>query len=260
MESRPECRGFRTDVGPRIATSLHYWGTGKCGRGSLYNKCCLAKSVAGKSTPNLDPQSRNLPETLPACEVAGDDIGSLEIDEASGLTSLQMNGSNCAPVTITHQQSDPASMDAGGHNSLGGASFCTPMSLADDGMTFGSLAGHAEPADLHKAWFPGYFEPQGADARCGMHAINNAIGYQFANAALISEELHAYLDHTHFEHSPEIAEDHESPSGDYSVALLAFVLQWHHNIYSLDLDNPISRNRIFRMCVGNLPIRTSTIG
>ena len=87
-----------------------------------------------------------------------------------------------------------------------------------------------------------------------MHAINNAVGFQFADAPLMSQALRAYLDHAHFEHLPETAEDHESPSGDYSVELLAFLFQWHHNIYSLDLDNPIlpgteSLNRIFEQDV-----------
>ena len=207
------------------------------------------EALLGNPTPNLNSPSWNPPAALPACKAPGDAIGSLEIDEGSGLTSLQMKGSTCAPATIVQQESDTANMDAGEHNSLDGTFFFTPVSFADDGVTLDFPAGHAEPADLHRAWFPGYFEPQ-QQARCGMHAINNAIGYQFADAPLMSKALRAYLPHARFEGLPETAADHESPSGDYSIELLAFLFQWRHNIYFLDVNRPIlpgteSLNRIY---------------
>ena len=46
-------------------------------------------------------------------------------------------------------------------------------------------------------FFNGYFEVQ-VDARCGLHALNNCIGFCFATAAELSRACDAFLREIHF--------------------------------------------------------------
>ena len=59
--------------------------------------------------------------------------------------------------------------------------------------------------------FNGYFERQIA-ARCGVHALNNAIGFCFATAAELSRACDAFLR----EHPYDSRAMHEAPTGWYS--------------------------------------------
>ena len=51
-----------------------------------------------------------------------------------------------------------------------------------------------------------------------------------------------FLSEMRLEGCPEQRSTHETLSGDYSEAALAFALRYHHNIFSLDLDNPVLGN------------------
>ena len=85
--------------------------------------------------------------------------------------------------------------------------------------------------------YTGYFERQRA-AHCGLHAMNNALGFQFLNEDLLKQSCTEYIAHSAREGLPEISEDHMSAGGDYSEALLAFALRYHGNVYSLDVNKP----------------------
>ena len=85
--------------------------------------------------------------------------------------------------------------------------------------------------------YTGYFERHRA-AHCGLHAVNNALGFQFINEELLKVSCTEYIAHSSREGLPEVSEDHMSADGDYSEALLAFALQFHGNVYSLDVNRP----------------------
>ena len=89
--------------------------------------------------------------------------------------------------------------------------------------------------------FTGYFERQ-VLARCGLHALNNAIGYEFLSAPLLHLACQEYIEEMHREGVAEDRAVHERATGWYSEVVLAFGLRMHQNIYRLDLDNPIRCN------------------
>ena len=68
--------------------------------------------------------------------------------------------------------------------------------------------------------FDGYFERQVA-ARCGVHALNNAIGFCFVTARELSRACDAFLR----EHSYDARAMHEAPTGWYSSEIMALSLQ-----------------------------------
>ena len=68
--------------------------------------------------------------------------------------------------------------------------------------------------------------------------MNNALGFQFLNEELLKVSCTEYIAHSSREGLPEVSEDHMSADGDYSEALLAFALQFHGNVYSLDVNRP----------------------
>ena len=53
------------------------------------------------------------------------------------------------------------------------------------------------------------------------------------------EAAHAYIEQAAHEHLQEVATEHLTVSGDYSEAVLTFVLQYHHNMYSLGVNSPV---------------------
>ena len=69
-------------------------------------------------------------------------------------------------------------------------------------------------------FFNGYFEVQ-VDARCGLHALNNCIGFCFATAAELSRACDAFLR----EHPYDRRDMHEAPTGWYSSEAMALALQ-----------------------------------
>ncbi|CAK0799480.1 unnamed protein product [Prorocentrum cordatum] len=85
--------------------------------------------------------------------------------------------------------------------------------------------------------FQGHFERQ-RGARCGLHAINNAVGYQLLNEGLLRQACALYLEQSAREGNIEHSDAHIDGDGNYSEALLSFALQWHHNLYELNLNNP----------------------
>jgi hypothetical protein len=105
--------------------------------------------------------------------------------------------------------------------------------------------------------YAGYFERQ-VLARCGLHALNNAIGAEFFTAEDMTFACTAYIAEARFEGNPERRADHEAPSGWYSEAVLAHVIRWkiaqfalgRHAAMRLDVNNPLrttlpSARRIF---------------
>ena len=89
--------------------------------------------------------------------------------------------------------------------------------------------------------FSGFFESQ-KDAQCGLHALNNAIGFKFLSVHLMQSAAVEYVAHAAREGLFENLEDHVTESGEYSEAVMAFALQWHQNIYCFDLNAPILPN------------------
>ena len=104
---------------------------------------------------------------------------------------------------------------------------------------------------------PIFFEAHAA-ARCGLHALNNAIGGSFFNAEEMSLACTAYIEEARREGLWESRDDHERAGGWYSEAVLAYVVRWKiaqntlgaYTHMKLDLDNPVqpaeaSARRVF---------------
>ena len=80
------------------------------------------------------------------------------------------------------------------------------------------------------AAFPGYFETQ-QQARCGLHAMRNAIGQQLFTAEDLKEACDRYIaDKAAVDglQDGEEASWHSAPSGWYSIEVMAFTLRNTH--------------------------------
>ena len=71
---------------------------------------------------------------------------------------------------------------------------------------------------------PIYFEKQGADARCGMHALNNAVGRAWQTPEDMDYACDEYLRASQQEGSAERREDHVASSGWYSSEVMALAV------------------------------------
>ncbi|CAK0884111.1 unnamed protein product [Prorocentrum cordatum] len=85
---------------------------------------------------------------------------------------------------------------------------------------------------------PVYFERQ-REARCGLHALNNALGFDFLTVADMTAACTLHLDESAMEGNPEPRHLHESDGGWYSEAVLAVALRMKQNLFRLNLDNPL---------------------
>ena len=74
-----------------------------------------------------------------------------------------------------------------------------------------------------KAWTktPIYFEKQGCDARCGMHALNNAVGDAWQTPEDMDYACGEYLRASQQEGSPEEPSTHVASTGWYSSEVMA---------------------------------------
>ena len=70
-------------------------------------------------------------------------------------------------------------------------------------------------------WDTVYFEKQGCDAKCGMHALNNAVGKAWQTAEDMDIACDEYLRASQQEGSPEDASDHVASTGWFSSEVLA---------------------------------------
>ena len=70
-------------------------------------------------------------------------------------------------------------------------------------------------------WRGTYFEKQGADARCGMHALNNAVGKAWQSPENMEFACDEYLRASQQEGSGELRDDHVANSGWYSSEVMA---------------------------------------
>jgi len=66
-----------------------------------------------------------------------------------------------------------------------------------------------------------YFEKQGCDARCGMHALNNAVGKAWQTPEDMDDACDEYLRASQQEGSPEDAREHVASTGWYSSEVMA---------------------------------------
>ena len=91
--------------------------------------------------------------------------------------------------------------------------------------------------------YTAYFERQlRGFGRCGLHALNNAVGFEFLTAADMSEACTVLLHELAMEDNPERRDDHELLTGWYSEAAMAQAFRVKQNIYRLDLDDPVQPN------------------
>ncbi|CAK0851584.1 unnamed protein product, partial [Prorocentrum cordatum] len=86
--------------------------------------------------------------------------------------------------------------------------------------------------------YTAYFEPQSA-AYCGLHAINNGLGFQYRTPDMASDAVPDFLAHWAHEGVDAAADDHIAPSGDYSIELLSFSLQCSGNVFTIETTNPM---------------------
>jgi hypothetical protein len=97
--------------------------------------------------------------------------------------------------------------------------------------------------------YPFYFEKQ-KYARCGLHALNNALGMAFLTSEDMVAAFRVFIEESHMEGCPENPSIHIHETGWYSEAVMAQALRVKHNLFRLDLDKPIqddedSLHRIF---------------
>ena len=86
--------------------------------------------------------------------------------------------------------------------------------------------------------YTGHFEPQ-VLGRCGLHALNNALGFPLLNHIDMSHACNVYLAEMQMEGSPELRNMHENEHGWYSEAVMATALRVKGNLYKLDVDKPL---------------------
>jgi hypothetical protein len=122
-------------------------------------------------------------------------------------------------VSATHQNSVPLSTSS------------LPRSTASSSHS----ACPAAPA------YSGYFERQ-VLARCGLHALNNAMGIAFLDPEDMDRALEVYLNENYIEGNIEDPQIHISQTGWFSEAVMATALRVKHNLFKLNLDDPIQDN------------------
>ena len=76
-------------------------------------------------------------------------------------------------------------------------------------------------------------------ARCGLHALNNALGFAFLTAQDMTYACDVLLQEREWDGSPERREDHECAAGWYSEAVMTQALRCKRNIYKMDVDAPL---------------------
>ena len=76
------------------------------------------------------------------------------------------------------------------------------------------------PTPSSQPFYRGYFETQ-VDALCGLHCLNNCIGFCFATTADLKRACDRYL----LEHPYDHRDMHEAPTGWYSSEVMALALQ-----------------------------------
>ena len=110
-------------------------------------------------------------------------------------------------------------------------------------------AGHATKtlaARLQRPWamasYPLYFEKQSL-ARCGLHAVNNALGFALLEPEDMEHAFEVFQNENLIEGNVENPGLHISETGWYSEAVMAAALRVKHNLFQLNLDNPIQNNR-----------------
>ncbi len=96
--------------------------------------------------------------------------------------------------------------------------------------------------DSHDSVYTGYFERQ-VRGRCGLHALNNALGFDLLDPCDMSHACDVFLAEMAMEGSPELRHNHENKRGWYSEAVMAQALRVKNNLYMLDLDNPLRPNQ-----------------
>ena len=72
-----------------------------------------------------------------------------------------------------------------------------------------------------------------------LHALNNAIGFDLLTTEDMTTACDVFLDEMTMELSQEERCQHELPTGWYSEAVMAQALRVKHNIYRLNLDDPV---------------------
>ncbi|CAK0811873.1 unnamed protein product [Prorocentrum cordatum] len=113
-----------------------------------------------------------------------------------------------------------------------------PSADSADPMPSTQLRCEAASSSKQRDRFTGFFERQ-RGAHCGMHALNNALGFALLDEGTVEASAHAFIEHAALDGLPQRLRDHMSPSGDYSEAVLAFVLQRCGNSFSLNLNAPV---------------------
>ncbi|CAK0903273.1 unnamed protein product [Prorocentrum cordatum] len=113
-----------------------------------------------------------------------------------------------------------------------------PSADSANPMPSTQLRCEAASSSKQRERFTGFFERQ-RGAHCGMHALNNALGFALLDEGTMEASAHAFIEHAALDGLPQRLRDHMSPSGGYSEAVLAFVLQRCGNSFSLNLNAPV---------------------
>ena len=213
------------------------------------------------SWPNNAKASGNVSEEF-WDEASGIPVESvvLDVDEGAGDRHLP---DEAATNDVHEFGQDPSDATLGkGADKRGGDSFggdATPTGqlwesvrepLECDALPGDASSSHQSPGEALQEAAPqrydGHFERQ-VLGRCGLHALNHAIGGSFLNADDMTAACTEYIAEMAREGSLERRSIHELPGGWYSEAVLAFVLRMkiaQHELgaaakLKVDLNNPI---------------------
>ena len=90
--------------------------------------------------------------------------------------------------------------------------------------------------------YPLYFEKQSL-VRCGLLALNNALGFALLAPEDMEHAFEVFQNENLIEGNVENPGLHISETGWYSEAVMAAALHVKHNLFQMNLDNPIQNNR-----------------
>ena len=233
---------------------------------------------AGKlSTPDQDAQTpggtkeEEAPESVPD-DLEDDTEGhtldyeglTVFIDEASGAPDEILGNSNPLQLPVddlAHEFTGDADEFGHADGTIETVDALDEGALDNEGelQTFSDAIHTQHPMDTISAGsssgadsppvYTGYFQRQ-VQAQCGMHALNNALGFEFILASDMRLAAQSYIDEQQFERNPERMRDHIGRSGFYSEAVMTFVLRWkiaqhelgNHARFTMDVNQPVQPN------------------
>jgi hypothetical protein len=111
------------------------------------------------------------------------------------------------------------------------------------------VTGSSADSNAPRPVYTGFFQLQ-MQAQCAMHALNNALGFQFVTIDDMQKAARLHVSEQRFEGNPELLANHCTRTGFYSEAVMTCVLRMkiaeqelgNHFRAKMDVDNPVQPN------------------